>query len=74
MFHSVDVHFSSRRVHLFHAPHLNQARIVMCDTVVETLGGMDKREKTDFILEQVSDRALRIMSLYMYMQTSCRIV
>lgn len=32
---------------------LSQARIVMCDTVVETLGGMDKREKTDFILEQV---------------------
>lgn len=32
---------------------LAQARIVMCDTVVETLGGMDKREKTDFILEQV---------------------
>ena len=29
------------------------ARKTMQDTVVETLGGMDKREKTDFILEQV---------------------
>ena len=29
------------------------ARKTMQDTVVETLGGMDKREKTDFILEQI---------------------
>lgn len=30
-----------------------QARKVMQDTQVETLGGMDRREKTEFILEQV---------------------
>eukprot|EP00966_Prymnesium_polylepis_P023971 551883-Prymnesium_polylepis.1 len=29
-----------------------EARKIMIDTVVETLGGMDKREKTEFILEQ----------------------
>ena len=29
------------------------ARKIMIETVVETLGGMGKREKTDFILEQV---------------------
>jgi len=29
------------------------ARVIMIETVVETLGGMGKREKTDFILEQV---------------------
>lgn len=32
---------------------VDAARKTMQDTVVETLGGMDKREKTDFILEQV---------------------
>jgi 26S proteasome regulatory subunit N5 len=32
---------------------LTEARGIMIDTVVETLGGMDKREKTDYILEQV---------------------
>jgi len=32
---------------------LLEARKIMIDTVVETLGGMDKREKTEFILEQV---------------------
>ena len=32
---------------------LMEARKIMIDTVVETLGGMDKREKTEFILEQV---------------------
>merc|ERR1719152_15760 len=31
----------------------DEARKVMIDTVVETLGGMGKREKTAFILEQV---------------------
>ena len=31
---------------------LEEARKIMIDTVVETLGGMDKREKTEFILEQ----------------------
>mmetsp|Transcript_4642 Transcript_4642/g.7740 ORF Transcript_4642/g.7740 Transcript_4642/m.7740 type:complete len:443 (+) Transcript_4642:44-1372(+) len=30
-----------------------EARKMMVETVVETLGGMDKREKTEFILEQV---------------------
>ena len=30
-----------------------EARKIMIQTVVETLGGMDKREKTSFILEQV---------------------
>ena len=30
-----------------------EARKIMIDTVVETLGGMDKREKTEYILEQV---------------------
>ena len=30
-----------------------EARKIMIETVVETLGGMDKREKTAFILEQV---------------------
>ena len=30
-----------------------EARKIMVETVVETLGGMGKREKTDFILEQV---------------------
>ena len=30
-----------------------EARKIMIETVVETLGGMGKREKTDFILEQV---------------------
>lgn len=30
-----------------------EARKIMIETVVETLGGMDKREKTTFILEQV---------------------
>lgn len=30
-----------------------EARKIMIETVVETLGGMDKREKTSFILEQV---------------------
>ena len=32
---------------------VDAARLTMQDTVVETLGGMDKREKTEFILEQV---------------------
>jgi len=32
---------------------LEEARKIMIETVVETLGGMDKREKTHFILEQV---------------------
>ena len=32
---------------------LVEARKIMIDTVVETLGGMDKREKTEYILEQV---------------------
>lgn len=32
---------------------LEQARKIMQDTQVETLGGMDRREKTEFILEQV---------------------
>jgi len=32
---------------------MEEARKIMIDTVVETLGGMDKREKTEFILEQV---------------------
>lgn len=32
---------------------LEEARKIMIDTVVETLGGMGKREKTTFILEQV---------------------
>mmetsp|Transcript_5118 Transcript_5118/g.15146 ORF Transcript_5118/g.15146 Transcript_5118/m.15146 type:complete len:435 (+) Transcript_5118:94-1398(+) len=32
---------------------LEEARNVLQDTQVETLGGMDKREKTEFVLEQV---------------------
>ena len=32
---------------------VEEARKIMQDTQVETLGGMDKREKTDFILEQI---------------------
>lgn len=32
---------------------LEEARSVLQDTQVETLGGMDKREKTEFILQQV---------------------
>jgi 26S proteasome regulatory subunit N5 len=32
---------------------LEEARNVLQDTQVETLGGMDKREKTDFVLQQV---------------------
>jgi len=32
---------------------VEEARKIMQDTQVETLGGMDRREKTDFILEQV---------------------
>jgi len=32
---------------------LEEARKIMQDTTVETLGGMDRREKTEFILEQV---------------------
>merc|ERR1719352_440819 len=32
---------------------IEEARKIMQDTQVETLGGMDKREKTDFILEQI---------------------
>ena len=32
---------------------IEEARKIMCETVVETLGGMGKREKTAFILEQV---------------------
>merc|ERR1719352_195515 len=32
---------------------VEEARKLMQDTQVETLGGMDKREKTNFILEQV---------------------
>jgi 26S proteasome regulatory subunit N5 len=32
---------------------VEEARTVMQDTQVETLGGMDKREKTEFILEQI---------------------
>eukprot|EP00965_Chrysotila_dentata_P206704 6183684-Pleurochrysis_carterae.AAC.3 len=33
---------------------LEEARKIMQDTTVETLGGMDRREKTEFILEQVA--------------------
>ena len=32
---------------------IEEARKIMQDTQVETLGGMDKREKTEFILEQI---------------------
>ena len=32
---------------------VEEARKIMQDTQVETLGGMDKREKTEFILEQI---------------------
>merc|ERR1712087_13103 len=32
---------------------LEEARKIMQDTQVETLGGMDRREKTEFILEQI---------------------
>jgi len=32
---------------------VDEARKIMQDTQVETLGGMDRREKTEFILEQV---------------------
>merc|ERR1719223_276042 len=32
---------------------IEEARATMQDTQVETLGGMDKREKTEFILEQI---------------------
>ena len=35
------------------ATQLVEARKIMIETVVETLGGMGKREKTAFILEQV---------------------
>ena len=32
---------------------IEEARTIIQDTQVETLGGMDKREKTEFILEQI---------------------
>ena len=32
---------------------ISEARKIMQDTTVDTLGGMDRREKTEFILEQV---------------------
>ena len=35
---------------------ISEARKIMQDTTVDTLGGMDRREKTEFILEQVWPR------------------